>query len=74
MTISTATGAAIPLVSVSTGGNPNGLAFDVNRRILYFTDNTLNGLYRDRSRSIVWILLALSGVDFPTWKGSGTNR
>jgi len=44
-TINTLTGSATQWISVSTGGNPNGLAFDSNHHILYLTDNISNGLY-----------------------------
>jgi len=44
-TINPLTGFATLLATVSTGGNPNGLAFDSNHSLLYLTDNNSNGLY-----------------------------
>lgn len=45
-TIDQQTGSATLVAAVSTGGNPNGLAFDPFAGVLYLTDNNSNGLFR----------------------------
>ncbi|MSU46053.1 MAG: PEP-CTERM sorting domain-containing protein [Lacunisphaera sp.] len=59
------------LTVVSTGGNPNGLAFDPDNQLLYITDNNSNGLYRYSIATSLHTLIGTISGGFTSVEGLG---
>lgn len=70
-TINPATGQSTVLTAISTGGNPNGLAFDPANNFLYITDNNSNALYRYNLAAPQLTLIGTISGGFSSVEGLG---